>query len=241
MSGWHKGRSIRTTSLGVALAVAVPLSLAGPLGLTGPAGAAAAPETTITSGPPDGVVLRGRAVVYGLESSATPPSFTCSLNDRPITCTTSGADLSNLEGGTYTLRAAATDATGLADPTPAERTFTVPFDDDVLTQKGEWSDHKKPAAFDGDYVRSTDKGAKLVYRVSDVVGIRLAVSTGPEFGRVQVMLGSKVLKTVNTRGGVRSLRLKPVATFDTPRAGKLRIVVAGHREVRIEGLAVITG
>ena len=66
------------------------------------------------------------------------------------------------------------------------------------------------------------------------------VSTGPRFGPVKVFLGNTLLKKIPLQGGAETKRLKNVATFDEARSGRLRIVVAKNKQVRIEGLAVVT-
>jgi len=57
-----------------------------------------------------------------------------------------------------------------------------------------------------------------------------------------VFLGNTLLKTVSLKSSaLRKSQVIPVATFDTPRAGTVRIVVSSSdKTVRVEGLGVAT-
>jgi hypothetical protein len=134
---------------------------------------------------------------------------------------------------------AARDAAGNVDPTPATRTFTVPVDDTVFKHKGAWKVRSAAAAFGGEFSRSTKKGSVLKLRVAKATGVKLVVSTAKRDGRVKVYLGKKLLRTVSLAGPRHRKVLKNVVTFAHPRSGVLKVKVAGHRRVRIEGVAVV--
>jgi hypothetical protein len=91
------------------------------------------PETTITSGPADGAVIRD--IDPTLEFTANEPgsSFTCRVDELEAACA-SPFTSATLSDGRHTVAIVATDAVGNVDPTPATRTFAVvaplPVDDD---------------------------------------------------------------------------------------------------------------
>ena len=208
--------------------------------VTGGPGDTAAPQTSLTSGPEDGSVLRKRKATFGFTSSEGGSTFRCLLDGAPLACGGGSVTLADLAPGTHELAVQAVDAAGNVDATPGTTTFTVPLDDGVLARKGDWRRVRDASAFGGDYQASDDKGARLSYRIEDAVGVTLVVSTGPRFGPVKVFLGNTLLKKIPLQGGAGTTRLKNVATFDAPRSGRLRIVVAKNKQVRIEGLAVVT-
>lgn len=87
-----------------------------------------APETTITASPSD--PSSGFVAGFGFASSEPHSSFRCQLDQGAIQlCANSASSGSrsyfSLADGSHTFRVYATDNAGNADPTPAERTFTV--------------------------------------------------------------------------------------------------------------------
>ena len=153
-------------------------------------------------------------------------------------CATAGLK-EKFPAGTHVFSVAAVNAAGVADPTPATRTFTVPRDDGVLVQKGSWKRVKKAAAFGGDFVTSRDRGARLVTRIQKATAVTLVVSTRRNAGSVAVFIGKKRFTTFNLKGKNRVNRLRTVV-LDKPRSGKVKIVVGKNKPVRIEGVAVVT-
>jgi len=200
-----------------------------------------APETSITSGPKDGAIVLDKVVKFGFSATGTPVSFACAVNGKAVTCDASGATLKGLKAGTHTFTVVASDAAGNADPTPATRTFTVPYDDGAFKAHGKWKVKKSKKSFGGDYATSKRSGDKLVRKVDGVTSIVLVVSTGKKLGPVKVYLGKKLLKTVNLNGKNKTSVLKSVATFPAPRSGTVKLVVGKNKEVRIEGVALVTG
>jgi hypothetical protein len=90
------------------------------------------PETTITSGPADGVVLTTRGVAFGVSGGEPGAVLGCRLYRTGTTapafapCTTASSfAATGLGDGGYLFEARATDAVGNVDPTPVSRTFTV--------------------------------------------------------------------------------------------------------------------
>jgi hypothetical protein len=82
-----------------------------------------APDTVIDSGP-SGVVGSSSAS-FGFSSSEAGSTFRCSLDGAAYVSCSSPRAYSGLADGAHTFGVYATDAAGNADPTPAERTWTV--------------------------------------------------------------------------------------------------------------------
>jgi hypothetical protein len=146
-----------------------------------------------------------------------------------------------LKAGTHIFAVAARDVSGNIDASAATRTFTVPLDDPKLEHKGDWKISKASGAYGGDYSKSSTKGDKLTYSVHDIKKIVLVVSTGKKLGPVKVYLGDKLLKTIDLEGKSHTKVLKTAASFSGPKSGKLKIVVAKNKQVRIEGVALVSG
>jgi hypothetical protein len=62
---------------------------------------------------------------FGFSSSATKSTFECSLDGATFSACTSPKEYSGLANGERTFRVRAVSADGIADPTPASRTWTV--------------------------------------------------------------------------------------------------------------------
>jgi hypothetical protein len=94
------------------------------------------PETTITSGPPDGAAIADIAPTLEFTASERSSSFTCRVDAQPAVACASPFTSPTLSDGRHTVAVTATDAVGNVDPTPATRTFTLvtqsppPIDDD---------------------------------------------------------------------------------------------------------------
>jgi subtilisin len=80
-------------------------------------------DTTITSGPSGSV--SATTASFGFSSSATKSTFECSLDGATFSACTSPKEYSGLANGERTFRVRAVSADGIADPTPASRTWTV--------------------------------------------------------------------------------------------------------------------
>lgn len=84
---------------------------------------ATAPETTIASGPSGLVTANSATFTY--TSSVTGSTFACSLDGAAAAaCATAGVTYNGLTDGAHTFSVTAT-SSGVADPTPATRTWTV--------------------------------------------------------------------------------------------------------------------
>jgi hypothetical protein len=197
-----------------------------------------APETTVTSGPTDGSIVLERRQRFTYSSSVTPASFRCTVDERVLGCDAFGVT-SRFRAGTHTFAVAAVNAAGVADPTPATVTFTVPRDESTFARKGTWNRTKDKRALFGDYVTSRRRGSELVTRVPATELIVLVIGKVRNGGTARVFLGKRKLGVVRFDGRTTFSRLR---AFDLPRArkGKLRVVLTNNKPVRIEGVAVVT-
>ena len=196
------------------------------------------PDTVITSGPKDDSVVLAKRQKFAYASTLSPATFVCRVDGDAVPCGAGGLER-RYPSGTHVFSVAAVNAAGIADATPATRTFTVPRDDGALVRKGSWKRVRKSRAFGGDFVTSRDSGAQLITRIRKATAVTLVVSTRRDAGTVKVLVGRKRVKTVNLQGKNKVSRLRTVS-FDKPRTGKLRIVVGKRKPVRIEGVAVVT-
>ena len=196
-----------------------------------------APDTQITSGPADGSIVLERRQSFAYASTANPSTFVCSIDADTVPCDAAGVT-KRFRAGTHTFGVTAVNGAGVADPTPATVTFTVPRDEHTFVRKGSWKRKKDKRALFGDYVTSRTKGSTLVTSVPSTERIVLVIGTVRNGGKARVFLGKRKLGVVKFAGKRRYSKLR---TFDLPRArkGKLRIVVTKNKPVRIEGVAIV--
>ena len=197
-----------------------------------------APDTTITSGPANESIVLERRQKFTYSSSVTPATFRCTVDEEMLPCDASGVT-SRFRAGTHTFGVAAVNAAGVADPTPATVSFTVPRDESTFARKGTWNRKKDKRAMFGDYITSRRKGSELVTHVPTTERIVLVIGKVKNGGTARVFLGKRKLGVVKFAGKQKFSQLR---TFELPRArkGKLRVVVAKNKPVRIEGVAVVT-
>jgi hypothetical protein len=91
-----------------------------------PGVAAAAPETTIDSGPP--ATTTSTTATFTFHSSGLKHTFRCSLDGAVFAACTSPKTYSGLAVGQHTFRVAGVNRRGVADPTPASYTWTIQAD-----------------------------------------------------------------------------------------------------------------
>jgi hypothetical protein len=200
-----------------------------------------APDTSISSGPTEGSIVLSPQAVFGLASTEQPATFRCTFDAAPVACGTSTAVQLSTVGRTHVLTVAAVDATGNVDATPARRTFTVPADDRALKNKKKaWDKKKAGASYRGTYLVARQRGATLQTSVTGATSIALVVGTGKGYGAVKVLLDGKRVGRVSLTGASASQRVLPVITFATPVNGRLTIVTTGAKQVRLDGVAVVT-
>ena len=200
------------------------------------------PDTTITSGPADGSIVLKRKQTIGYASSVTPASFVCTVDDETVPCDASGLT-DKFRAGTHVVTVAAVNAAGVADPTPATVTFTVPRSDSTFARKGKgtsaWERKKDDRAFSRHYVTSRRKGSELVTRTTITTRIVLVIGTVPKGGVAKVFLGKDRIGTVRFKGKKAFSQLRTIR-LDEPMKGKLRIVVGKNKPIRVEGIAIVT-
>ncbi|MCY4726640.1 M12 family metallo-peptidase [Nocardioides sp. STR2] len=197
-----------------------------------------APDTRITSGPANESIVLERRQAFTYTSSVSPATFACTVDEEAVPCDASGLT-KRFRAGTHTVTVAAVNAAGVADPTPAFVSFTVPRDESTFARKGSWNRKKDKRALFGDYITSRRKGSELVTRVPTTERIVLVIGTVKNGGKARVFLGKRKLGVVKFAGKQKFSKLR---SFDLPRArkGKLRVVVTKNKPVRIEGVAVVT-
>ena len=198
------------------------------------------PDTTITSGPADDSVVLERQQQITYASSVTPATFVCTVDGDTAPCDASGLD-DKFRAGTHVVTVAAVNSAGVADPTPATLTFTVPRNSSTFARKGKgaWDRKKEDRAFSGSYLTSKRKGSQLVTRVTKTERIVLVLGKLPKGGVARVFLGKERIGTVRFKGKTAFSQLRTFR-LDEAQKGKLRIVVAKNKPVRIEGVAVVT-
>lgn len=89
-------------------------------------------------------------------------------------------------------------ASGLAVDTGGSKAASTKLDDRDLTRKGTWKNVSAPAAFKKTLSRSTDPGAKLKSKVPATGGGKVTVQKGPGRGKIDVLVGGDLKKTITT-------------------------------------------
>ncbi len=86
-----------------------------------------APDTTITSGPAEGTVVRESSVVFEFVGAPAGDTdrFECSVDGAAFSVCTSPATIAGLSNGDHSFAVRAIDVLGNTDATPATRTFGV--------------------------------------------------------------------------------------------------------------------
>ena len=92
-----------------------------------------APDTVIEAGPAGTVTSSAAIFDYAGQPDADTARFECSLDGAPfVSCASSGASYNQLSEGSHSFRVRAIDAIANADPSPAERSWTIDFSSDHL-------------------------------------------------------------------------------------------------------------
>lgn len=198
-----------------------------------------APETTIESGPSSLSFVTTRRVTFVSSSSVPGSTFVCTLDGKAVPC--SASTRLKYREGTHTFTVAARSAGGVLDPTPATRVFGSPFNDGKLTRgTAGWKRVKDKAGYRGAYTVTTVKGQKLTRRASGITKVALVAYTGPGFGRVAILLGKKRLAVVNLASPTLRKRVLIPVALSGKRSGKITIRTLDNKEVRIDGLGLLT-
>lgn len=198
-----------------------------------------APQTVLTSGPAAGSFVLSDRATLGFAASEAVASWRCTLDGAARPCSGRSIALTRLAAGTHRFTVAAVDAAGNVDATPAVRTWTVPLTSGALRHGKGWKQQRKASAWGGSVAVANRRGAVLSTRVSGARSLALVATTGKGLGSVKVYAGRRLLRTVRlTSRSTTSRRVLPVVTSAKPFTGTVRIVVAGSKQVRIEGLGV---
>ncbi|MCW2738260.1 reprolysin-like metallopeptidase [Nocardioides sp.] len=198
------------------------------------------PDTAITSGPADGSIVLKKKQTITYSSTVPSSTFVCTVDEETVPCGPSGLT-DTFRAGTHVVEVAAVNPAGVTDPKPAKVTFTVPRNDSTFARKGKgaWERKKSDRAFSGHYLTSRRKGSELVTRVLKTERIVLVIGTLPKGGVARVFLGEEKIGTVRFKGKTAFSQLRTFR-LDEAEKGKLRIVVAKNKPIRIEGVAVVT-
>ena len=84
-----------------------------------------AADTTITAGPADGSVVLDPKQSFTYASTVAPAAFVCKVDGGTVPCVAAG--LTEILGGHARVQRGRGQSAGVADTTPATRTFTVPL------------------------------------------------------------------------------------------------------------------
>ena len=203
--------------------------------------AATAPETTIVSGPKDGAIVVSRDTSFAVASTGTDPTFACTLDGADVDCADGTAAFTALLPGTHEFAATST-AGGVTDGSAVTSSFTIPVDDVSLAKvSGGWQRIKVNVAYNGTLTKARQKGATLRYDVSDMTSLSLVAPTRATGGAVRVYLDGVLLRRrALTSDTLQTERVLSVASFSGPTSGRLTIVSANKKPVRIDGLAVVS-
>jgi hypothetical protein len=197
-----------------------------------------APDTTLR-GP--GTWLLKNYASFTVGARGTAAGFSCRYDGIGRVCSSSSAVAVNkIKAGTHTFTAAAYDAAGRSDASPATSTFTLPRNNTVLKHSAGWKKQRGLGHFLNTFSSTTKKGASLSANASGIKKLALVVTKGKGYGTVKVYLGKKLLKKVSLAASrTQANKVVPLASFGTAKRGTIRIVVAtSGKKVVVDGLGV---
>ena len=145
-------------------------------------------------------------------------------------------------GSTYCFRARSTDRAGNQQASWSDASCTaVPLDDEAFTPSAGWTRKKTPAAYLGDYLTTTRRGATLTYAVKAPAALGLVVTRCAACGSIQVTFRGKRIGSFSlTQAQTERQSLLQLAGLKTQRTGKLVVTVASaNKQVMIEGLGLL--
>ncbi len=192
------------------------------------------PQTRITSGPFELLPSSVATVRYAADEEAT---FECSLDDDAVACAGDRVRLRGLVAGMHRFVVQAVDAAGHRDPTPAQRRFAVAHDDRQLRRHGAWNARTHRNAFRGTYLETFRFGPRVALDVRRGNRIGLVVGTGRNFGKIDVFVAGRRVRTVDLEGPWRLRKLIVLPRMPIT-SGRYAIRSRGGGRVRIDGLAV---
>ena len=199
-----------------------------------------APETTLSGGPANHGWLLAAGTRFGLSSNQPGVTYSCTLDGQSPQGCSDPVSLTRLAQRTHVFTAAAANALGVADASPATRVFTVPVNNTKLKASTGWAKRKHRGHFLSTFSQTKRKGATLKVRRSAIKSVALLVAKGRGYGTVNVYLGKRLLRKVSLRAN-RSAgrRVVPIKRFSSRKHGTIRVkVVSRGKLVRIEGLGI---
>lgn len=127
----------------------------------------------------------------------------------------------------------------MVDPTPALHDWAVPHDDVALRTSKGWVRKAKGKAYQGNYLTSRRKGARLSMHITDARSVVLVVAKGKKHGTVVVKLDGKKIKKLRLRAAKSRWGIVvPIATFATATSGKITVTTRSGKPVKIDGIGV---
>lgn len=153
--------------------------------------------------------------------------------------TTRLATLDAVPGHQYCFSSRARNEAGAVSAWSEEKCTTVPFDDRQLAARGDWVRVSREGFLRGTASRTTDQWAALSTAPGYVREVGVIASTGPNGGRVAVLVGSHRIGTISLVSATamdRTVIMLP--RLAKGRYGSVRLVVlTSGKTVRIDGLA----
>lgn len=142
-------------------------------------------------------------------------------------------------GRTYCFGVQSKDAVGNLGTWSTEKCTTTPVDDKTLTVVKDFTRGESSAYYRGTYSAATKKGATLKLANIKAKRIAIVVSKAANGGKIQVLLGSKVLGSYSLKGsGTKQVIGQTV--FDSVKSGTLVIKVISEtgKVVKIDGVVL---
>jgi uncharacterized delta-60 repeat protein len=151
-----------------------------------------------------------------------------------------GATFAGRPGRTYCFRARSQDGADHLSAWSRTRCTAVPLDDRALTASGPWVRKTGNGYYLGTRSLSWVPGAALVKTGVRARRLAVIVTRSPDCGQIKVYWRARLVKEVDlTASMTRKKQVIGVASFDTLRSGKVRIVAASStRAACVEGLGV---
>lgn len=118
------------------------------------------------------------------------------------------------------------------------RCAATPVDDRTLTRVGTWAAKRGDGRWDGTYLQTKTKDARLKLAGVHASVVGLLVEKGPGHGRLKVVFDGQPLGTVDLAGAVKKRVVVPLEHFATAREGSLvlKVVSGNGKVVRVDGV-----
>ena len=172
-----------------------------------------------------------------LNSSEAGSSFECTDNGDPVACAGPRWELA-AGAGRHVVRARAVDRAGNASAWSDPLEFFVPVDlSRSQGSKRAWKTVRDPGYVDGDALRATRRGARLVLPRTEVGELRLIAATGPRHGKVRVRVGRRDWHVVDLAGPRRTMQqLIVLDRYSGVRRGRVVIETLSRKPVVLDAV-----